>query len=105
MTAPLRVALISHDARKQDMREWAEWNRAFLSRTRIWATHHTGELVVQATGLQPHMLKSGPLGGDAQVAAMIADAELEIGRASCKERVESSGVAVTLQTKTRRGVE
>jgi len=78
MTAPLRVALISHDARKQDMREWAEWNRAFLSRTRIWATHHTGELVVQATGLQPHMLKSGPLGGDAQVAAMIADAELDL---------------------------
>src|SRR5437762_12002938 len=80
MTAPLRVALISHDARKQDMREWAEWNRAFLSRTRIWATHHTGELVPHATGLQPHMLKSGPLGGDAQVAAMGADAELDLVR-------------------------
>lgn len=74
----MRVALIAHDARKQDMLEWSRWNKEFLSRLEIWATRHTGELVERATGLPIRLLLSGPLGGDAQIAAMIARGELDM---------------------------
>lgn len=74
----LRVALIAHDARKQDMLEWARWNRGLLAGARIWATRHTGELVSADTGLSIQLLMSGPLGGDAQVAAMIARREIDL---------------------------
>lgn len=78
MAAPLRLALIAHDATKQDMLEWARWNRQFLAGQRIWATQHTGELVAADTGLRIDLLLSGPQGGDAQIAAMIARQELDL---------------------------
>lgn len=75
---PLRIALISHDGRKRDMREWAEWNRELLSGLDIYATKNTGEMVHEATGLDVTLLMSGPLGGDAQVGAMIARREIDV---------------------------
>ena len=74
----IRIALIPHDGKKTDMREWAVWNRDLLSRLDIYATKHTGELVMEATGLHVELLLSGPLGGDAQIGAMIARRELEV---------------------------
>jgi len=79
MGAPLRVALIAHDAPKTDMLEWARWNRELLSRAKLYATKHTGELVGADTGLGIELLLSGPQGGDAQVAAMIARREIDLG--------------------------
>jgi len=78
LTGSLRVALIAHDARKQDMLEWSRWNVEFLSRLEVWATQNTGELVAGATGVPVRLLLSGPLGGDAQIAAMIASGELDM---------------------------
>jgi hypothetical protein len=52
MGAPLRVALIAHDGPKSDMLEWARWNRDLLSRAKLYATKHTGELVAADTGLR-----------------------------------------------------
>jgi methylglyoxal synthase len=78
MGAPLRIALIAHDGPKKALLEWAEWNRDLLSRATLWATKQTGESVTQATGLAVKLLLSGPLGGDAQVAAMIARRELDL---------------------------
>jgi len=78
MGAPLRVALIAHDAPKTDMLEWARWNHEFLSRAKLYATKHTGELVGADTGLGIELLLSGPQGGDAQVAAMIARREIDL---------------------------
>ena len=78
MKKRVRIALISHDGKKTDMREWAVWNRELLSRLDIYATQHTGELVMEATGLKVELLLSGPLGGDAQVGAMIARRELDV---------------------------
>jgi len=75
---PLRIALISHDPQKQAMREWAVWNRGLLSRARICATGHTGKIVAEATGLEVRLLLPGPMGGDAQIAAMIAHKELDL---------------------------
>ena len=74
----LRIALIAHDGQKRDMREWSEWNRELLSGFEIFATQATGELVADATGLPVELLLSGPLGGDAEVGAMIARRELDV---------------------------
>ena len=74
----MRIALVAHDACKQDMLEWALWNAEFLSRLEICATRSTGELVAEATGLPVQRLLSGPLGGDAQISAMIARGELDM---------------------------
>jgi methylglyoxal synthase len=78
MGAALRVALIAHDGRKDDMLEWARWNRQVLGGMRLWATRQTGELIASDTGLSVQLLLSGPLGGDAQVAAMIARREIDL---------------------------
>ena len=73
-----RVALIAHDAKKQDMVEWAEFNRGTLLHCRLHATGTTGMLVAEATGLDMDLLLSGPLGGDAQAGAMIAEGKLDL---------------------------
>jgi methylglyoxal synthase len=78
MGAPLRTALIAHDATKIEMLEWARWNRDLLSRAQLFATKHTGELVAGDTGLPIELLLSGPQGGDAQIAAMIARREIDL---------------------------
>ncbi|HEX3549773.1 MAG TPA: methylglyoxal synthase [Candidatus Elarobacter sp.] len=73
-----RVALIAHDACKDDMVEWAAFNRGTLSRCDLVATGTTGAMVARATGLDVNLLLSGPLGGDAQVGAMLVDARLDL---------------------------
>jgi methylglyoxal synthase len=73
-----RVALIAHDGCKDDMVEWATFNRGTLARCEIVATGTTGAMVSKATGLQIGLLLSGPLGGDAQVGAMLVDARLDL---------------------------
>jgi methylglyoxal synthase len=78
MGAPLRAALIAHDATKIEMLEWARWNRDLLSRATLFATKHTGELISGDTGLHIELLLSGPQGGDAQVSAMIARREIDL---------------------------
>ena len=76
--APPRVALIAHDGRKHDLTEWATFNRGTLSRCELVATGTTGAMVAAATGLPVDLLLSGPLGGDAQVGAMLVDAKLDL---------------------------
>ena len=73
-----RVALIAHDARKADLTEWATFNRGTLAGCDLVATGTTGSLVAAATGLPVDLLLSGPLGGDAQVGAMLVDARLDL---------------------------
>jgi len=77
-TSAPRVALIAHDGCKADMVEWATFNRGTLSRCEIVATGTTGSMVSKATGLSIDLLLSGPLGGDAQVGAMLVDAKLDL---------------------------
>jgi MGS-like domain-containing protein len=73
-----RVALIAHDARKADLTEWATFNRGTLAGCELVATGTTGSLVAAATGLRVDLLLSRPLGGDAQVGAMLVDARLDL---------------------------
>ena len=71
-----RVALIAHDARKEDLTEWVKFNQETLARCSLVATGTTGGMIAEKTGLNIHLLLSGPLGGDAQVGAMLVEDEL-----------------------------
>ncbi|MFN0264353.1 methylglyoxal synthase [Tepidamorphus sp. 3E244] len=74
----VRIALIAHDAKKDDMVAWAGRHRGVLEGARIVATGTTGgELLNAYPGLSVTRMKSGPLGGDQQIGAMIADGKLD----------------------------
>lgn len=77
MQAQKKIALIAHDARKPDLLEWIEFNRETLSRHSLFATGTTGTLIVKETGLPVVRFKSGPLGGDQQIGAKIAEGEID----------------------------
>jgi methylglyoxal synthase len=77
-SAPRRIALVAHDHKKQDLREWADHNRELLSRHVLVATGTTGRLLVDELGLQVTCLQSGPLGGDQQIGALIASGDLDL---------------------------
>ncbi len=67
------VALIAHDAKKHDLVMLAERHRQLLAGMRLVATGATGALLQRALGLQVECMTSGPLGGDLQVGALIAE--------------------------------
>lgn len=72
-----KIALIAHDARKQDLLEWVKFNRDTLSRHILYGTGGTGTLIAQETHLQVNRFKSGPLGGDQQIGAKITEQEID----------------------------
>lgn len=71
------IALIAHDNRKQDLIEWVRYNKELLKKHNLFATGTTGALVSEETGLDVTRFKSGPLGGDQQVGARIADGQID----------------------------
>lgn len=72
-----RVALVAHDSQKENLLAWAKYNRETLSAHRLYATGTTGTLLERYLGLDVTKLKSGPLGGDQQLGARIADGEID----------------------------
>jgi methylglyoxal synthase len=74
---PKRVALVAHDNKKKDLLEWARFNRKLLSGRSLIATGTTGALLREKLGLEVERLQSGPLGGDQQVGAKIAQGEVD----------------------------
>lgn len=72
-----RIALVAHDAQKANIIDWAKYNQGTLSRHQLWATGTTGAMIEPVTGLIVNKLLSGPLGGDQQVGAMIAEGRLD----------------------------
>lgn len=73
-----QIALIAHDNKKTDIAEWARFNRAALAQHDLCATGTTGQLLSRELGLPVNCLRSGPLGGDQQIGARIADGEVDI---------------------------
>lgn len=72
-----RIALVAHDARKKDLLEWIQFNQGTLSQHSLVATGTTGSIIQEQTGLPVYCYKSGPLGGDQQIGASIAEGELD----------------------------
>ena len=89
MTQAKNIALVAHDNRKRDLIEWVEWNHKTLVNHRLVCTGTTGRLVERAIRKklaevgEPTKefalakLKSGPLGGDQQLGAMIAEGRID----------------------------
>ena len=78
MQARKRVALVAHDQRKQDLVDWVKFNAHILRRHALCATGTTGKVIASQCDLEIDRLKSGPLGGDQQLGAKIANGELDI---------------------------
>jgi len=80
------VALVAHDNRKQDLLEWVEYNYKRLEDKKLVCTGTTGRLVKETLEKrlngkrvkEIHLLKSGPLGGDQQLGAMVAEGRIDM---------------------------
>lgn len=70
------IALISHDGKKADMVAFAIQNKDVLERYDLVGTSTTGSLIERSTGLHIQRMLSGPMGGDAQIAAMVAEGKI-----------------------------
>jgi methylglyoxal synthase len=73
-----RIALVAHDGRKEDLLMWVRRNSETLARHQLFATGTTGKLLADECGLTIDRMKSGPLGGDQMLGAMIARGELDV---------------------------
>ena len=72
-----KIALIAHDNRKIDLLEWAKFNRDLLAKHNLFGTGTTGSIIAKELNLRVHKFKSGPLGGDQQVGAKIAEGKID----------------------------
>lgn len=72
-----RVALVAHDNKKKDLIEWAIYNKTVLSHHELIATGTTGKLLEEELGRPVKKVFSGPLGGDQQIGAMIAEKKVD----------------------------
>ena len=72
-----RIALVAHDNKKKDLLEWARYNRETLSHHHLFGTGTTGGMVEAELGLPITQFKSGPIGGDQQIGAKIAEGKID----------------------------
>jgi methylglyoxal synthase len=73
----MKIALIAHDKKKDDMVQFTLAYKPILSQHQLFATGTTGSRIQEATGLTVHRYQSGPLGGDQQIGAMVAQNDLD----------------------------
>jgi methylglyoxal synthase len=76
--AKKRIALVAHDNKKQELIDWAEYNKDVLTHHDLYATGTTGSLIENTTGLKVNKLRSGPMGGDLQIGSMVADEKIGV---------------------------
>ncbi len=74
----MKIALIAHDKKKDEIIELAKEYREVLNNHQLFATGTTGTLIMGETALSIHRMKSGPLGGDQQIGAMLADGDIDL---------------------------
>lgn len=72
-----KIALIAHDNKKADLLEWVKFNIGTLRKHELFATGTTGEILEQELYLNITKLQSGPLGGDQQIGARIAEGAID----------------------------
>ena len=74
----MNIALIAHDQKKPLMVAFVKRYQAFLQAHPLFATGTTGGLIARETGLAVHCFHSGPLGGDQQIGAMVAEGRMDL---------------------------
>ena len=74
----MRIALIAHDKKKEEMIEFAKKNESILKKVELVSTGTTGLKVMENTDLNIYTYKSGPLGGDQQIGALVADHNIDM---------------------------
>ncbi|MGE0825913.1 MAG: methylglyoxal synthase [Candidatus Binatia bacterium] len=77
MTHRKKIALVAHDNKKHDLLEWTSKHRDLLIQHVVYATGTTGNLLEHELGISIHKFQSGPLGGDQQIGAKIAENEID----------------------------
>ncbi|WP_042223608.1 methylglyoxal synthase [Oceanobacillus manasiensis] len=74
----MNIALIAHDKKKQEIIGFTIAYTSILKEHNLFATGTTGSKITEATGLPVHLFQSGPLGGDQQIGAMIANNDMDM---------------------------
>ncbi|MBL7738396.1 MAG: methylglyoxal synthase [Chitinophagaceae bacterium] len=72
------IALVAHDNKKKELIEWAYYNKTTLAKHRLYATGTTGSMLEEALDQSITKFLSGPLGGDQQIGAKIAEGKLDV---------------------------
>jgi methylglyoxal synthase len=78
MAARKKIALVAHDHKKEDLLQWVRFNQGRLLEHDLFATGTTGTLVEEVLGPVVTKLMSGPLGGDLQIGAAIAEGGIDM---------------------------
>ncbi|WP_147804770.1 methylglyoxal synthase [Alkalicoccus halolimnae] len=74
----MNIACIAHDKKKDDLVQFAVAYERILSGHSLFATGTTGTRIIEATNLNMHLFRSGPLGGDQQIGSMIAENKMDL---------------------------
>lgn len=69
----MKIALIAHDKKKADMVAFVKEHLNIFRQHELYATGTTGSMLIKYTGLNIHLKKSGPLGGDQEIGSMVAN--------------------------------
>ncbi|GBF11719.1 methylglyoxal synthase [Tepidibacillus sp. HK-1] len=74
----MKIALVAHDRKKDELVNFMIAYEIFFSKHQLYATGTSGKRIMEQTNLQIHRFQSGPLGGDQQIGAMVAENELDL---------------------------
>jgi methylglyoxal synthase len=73
----MKIALIAHDKKKDDMVDFVKRYKDIFREHELFATGTTGRLIAEIVGLKVHRFLSGPLGGDQQIGAKVAEGQID----------------------------